>query len=107
MSNKAMAEVKDNVVEFSVKPGGKSPNNNWLKELKDGTKFLTRQRNPKNPVPFLIEFSVTTNQGDVCLLFQDTNEEAYIWVSTETFSLNFELIKITLYIEENEDGTSD
>ena len=95
-------EEKDesNVVPFRVITGGKGPpGNDWLSELPDGSIFLTRPSSPQFDKPWGEEYHISNRSasGNWICLYQNLNQEAYIWVETKRFSRMMELAELLRY----------
>lgn len=110
--------VKHTVIpQFEVIQGGKDPDfpitktaegppksPDWLRMLPFETRFLCKRKNTKN---YLFDnYGVAQVTDHACLLYnfqQNAGYSPFLWVDTNEFSRNYELIEI-LPIEEGNNG---
>lgn len=95
-------EENNNVIPFSVVPGGKGPKNkNWLQELNKGCVFLCKpvKTDTKEPNFILYEY-IKFSQLDLAVQLVSTNNQhspTFMWVDSEEFCSRFEFQGIIGY----------
>lgn len=90
-------EIKGNVIPFA-KPDGKGIDIPWLLSLKDGTVFLTREKNDVNSF-VLLEFQRVGRKNNFILLGSEGMQMS--WVDPERFCKRYELMEILGNVSDN------
>jgi hypothetical protein len=96
MNNKLILpdEEENTQPQLQLIQGGKEPpDENWLKDMAEGTVFLCRTKGPNKTID-VQEYHVVYQAGEFTKLMSNINNKINMWVDTLMFSRNMELAKV-------------